>query len=416
MSHDLSELHDLPKTGIGGTFTSSRSPPFRLGDEAFLKCEMGYKRPHRPLSRVVSENGRLIWEPAEIDCLPISELNALPETGKGGRFICSRSSAPYHVGDTAVLQCDLGFHVPNASTSTVVLKNGLLTWEPPSIHCNPVQCREPFIPAHGDVSSRQYFFPNFFTYVCQEGYELNQPVRKHYCAVSGNWSPAPSGVACQPVRCPPLKAPLHGSVTHYDTAFRSVATFRCDRDYIMIRGKIKRVCQADGTWSGEEVECAKFPCPPMPSSVSAISLNDFAIVRCDGDRTVNVKCLPTGQWSLQFPYCDGIPTVPALPQNIPTGDPPDIHANANPSSPALAPTPPTPPHDVLPQAKPPSPVSPPTSPPANPSSPASPFVPPSLLPHPTVAPARPSRFVFVWILFALALVIWISSLWWNLKG
>lgn len=410
MSHVVLELHVFPKTGSGGIFISTHPAPYRLGDEALLKCGIGYKHPDPSFSRVVSKNEQLTWEPAEIHCQPISELNTLPETGNGGRFIGSRSSAPYHIGDTAVLQCTLGYHVPTTSTSTVVFKNGLLMWEPSSIHCNPVQCTEPFIPVHGHVSSRQYFFPNFFTYVCDEGYELNQPVQEYYCMASGNWFPVPSRVTCLPVQCPPLKAPLHGSMTYYDRVFGSVATFQCDRNYIMLQGETKRVCQADGTWSGENVECGQLPCPPMPSSVSAIPLNNFVIVQCDQDRTVNVKCLPTGQWSLQFPYCNGIPTVPMLPKNVPT---------THPSERA--------PSNILPKANPPSfPVLPLASPlplpkpnilsQVNPSSPVLPTVKPPPLPHPTVTSGRTSKhtpFFFMWIVFGL--VIWIFS-WWTLKG
>lgn len=381
-------LSALPKTGTGGKFTSPHSAPYRLWDKAILSCRTGYKVPVTDLSTVMYVQGQLAWDPPELYCEPISQLQELPKTGKGGTFICTRRSGPYHIGDTAVLECSEGYTRPKTVQSIVNLKNGKLVWSPGEIDCIPVRCPQPVIPVHGKTSNTNYYFAQFFSYVCDAGYRLKPETAKtYYCMPSGVWSPALDKVECQPVKCPPLQAPDHGSLTSYTTTLGSVATFKCDRNYAMFQGQTTRKCQEDGTWSGLDVICDKKPCPPIPSSVTAIRLEGFAMVTCDQGEIVNVKCLPTGQWSLQFPYCDKIPTVPMMPQNVYTAKPPPA-ALPGPRGPVPLPAPPH----------------------GNPPS-RSAGLP---LPNPSGGPVRSSNYALfycIWILFVWGLMLWILSQW-----
>ena len=54
--------------------------------------------------------------------------------------------------------------------------------------------------------------------------------------------------------CETLSSPFGGQVIMNGTAAGSIATYICDPDSELI-GNVTRVCQIDGTWSGEEPLC-----------------------------------------------------------------------------------------------------------------------------------------------------------------
>lgn len=58
------------------------------------------------------------------------------------------------------------------------------------------------------------------------------------------------------VRCPYLDTPVNGNKTQTGDSEGAIAVFTCDQGYSMF-GTAKRVCQADNTWSGADVMCAK---------------------------------------------------------------------------------------------------------------------------------------------------------------
>ena len=56
------------------------------------------------------------------------------------------------------------------------------------------------------------------------------------------------------VDCGTLNDPSNGQVTLNGTTFWSVATYTCDPGFNIV-GDMKRICQANGTWSGNEPTC-----------------------------------------------------------------------------------------------------------------------------------------------------------------
>ena len=62
------------------------------------------------------------------------------------------------------------------------------------------------------------------------------------------------------VRCPHLVAPSHslpsGCVRgSADNVFGDKCLFACDIGYRRVNGSTERICQANGTWSGEMLYC-----------------------------------------------------------------------------------------------------------------------------------------------------------------
>ena len=60
------------------------------------------------------------------------------------------------------------------------------------------------------------------------------------------------------VDCGPLTSPDNGQVdTPQGTTLNQVATYSCNNGYLLV-GSMRRTCQADGMWSGNEPFCRMF--------------------------------------------------------------------------------------------------------------------------------------------------------------
>lgn len=62
------------------------------------------------------------------------------------------------------------------------------------------------------------------------------------------------------VRCPRLVAPLHSfqsgcGGSSMDNVFGDKCLSYCNIGYWRVNGSTERICQANGTWSGEELYC-----------------------------------------------------------------------------------------------------------------------------------------------------------------
>lgn len=314
--NDVEPLRELPETNRGGEFFT-RPPPYELHDTARLYCRP--TESFKPLSNYVStvvlkDDGKLAWDPPAIHCEPVSELRELPKTQNLNEFVCD-VEPPYLLHDEARLVCDTNhrYRYPARTVSRVVLRDGKLVWHPDEIKCVPPTCSPPKDILHGRPDNLNFVFGESFSYRCDPGYKLNRHTNKFFCNYNDTYVPnIPDGIACEPILCPLLKAPENGFVRYSDgQMFDSVATFTCDQDYQMIKGQTYRVCQSDGTWSGEEVICAQLHCPPMDPSVkifeSPVDENGwvpFNLVDCGKPTPLLVKCFPTGRWQYEHPYCD----------------------------------------------------------------------------------------------------------------
>jgi hypothetical protein len=67
---------------------------------------------------------------------------------------------------------------------------------------------------------------------------------------------------CEPVLCPPLRAPLNGTIELSGITVGSMASYSCDVGYELV-GNTMRVCQSDGMWDGVVPQCR-----PLAISVS----------------------------------------------------------------------------------------------------------------------------------------------------
>jgi CUB/sushi domain-containing protein len=132
------------------------------------------------------------------------------------------------------------------------------------------------------------------------------------CLESGIWSSGPP--TCKAVRCPDLRRPSHGSVSHpRHPSYQEEATYSCDNGY-GVAGRSTRVCLASGSWSGVAPTCEKGLCDelenPQNGEVSSSSNKVGADVTYScfhGYRLIGSpkrECLASGDWSVSAPRCE----------------------------------------------------------------------------------------------------------------
>lgn len=190
-----------------------------------------------------------------------------------GYFTCD-DSPPYVEGTVAKLKCGMGYLSGNI-TSTVEMKNGKLQWSIPFAKCVGVSCPKPKDLVNGKQHGLQFSFPNAIWYTCNEGYKLNSNTNVFYCNVSGIWSPPDtlSKLRCDPIKCPELQNPVNGLVDYTERTFESIAHYKCNDGYAMTQGEAVRICQGNGKWSGKEVECTIPHCPVLPDMIPFVALH-----------------------------------------------------------------------------------------------------------------------------------------------
>lgn len=253
----MSKIRHLPRTGRGGTFDYTIRE-FQVGDRVSLLCSDGYVAPLQNTATVVLRNGRLVWEPPEINCKLMFLLNGLPKTGKGGRFKpLGNAKPPYHMRDRVELECGTGYIRPSLNyVAKVVVRNGRLAWQPEELHCEPVRCHNPPGILFGHTSNENYHFDEKFKYVCDKGYVFNSPTNEFRCNEKGKWDPPlPWNVACVLVECPEFQVQNGRVLFNENRRFGTTASVLCDEGYVRSSGSDVRTCQADGTWDGTDTKC-----------------------------------------------------------------------------------------------------------------------------------------------------------------
>ncbi|XP_012938062.1 sushi, von Willebrand factor type A, EGF and pentraxin domain-containing protein 1 [Aplysia californica] len=85
---------------------------------------------------------------------------------------------------------------------------------------------------------------------------------------------------CTVFRCPELSPPKHGYFVNNkcNNVFNAACGLRCQHGY-ELRGSSVRICQDDGSWSGQDAECIMKTCPSLPPPKSGhmvCSTDDFS--------------------------------------------------------------------------------------------------------------------------------------------
>ncbi|MBN3320802.1 CSMD1 protein, partial [Atractosteus spatula] len=206
-----------------------------------VPCWEGYKTSGLT-TRHCTTNGT--WTGSAPDCTVISCGDPGPIAN--GIYIGNE----YTYNKTVHYHCNPGFIMePAGSSALLCTKDG--TWNQTKPTCRALSCGQPPAIHHGKVEGSDFQWGSSISYSCFEGYQLSTPAIVA-CEGTGTWrGDVPH---CLPVLCGDPGTPAEGHAEGKSFTYRSEVTFYCKGPYILV-GSSRRVCQADGTWSGIQPTC-----------------------------------------------------------------------------------------------------------------------------------------------------------------
>ncbi|KAG9265876.1 complement factor B-like [Astyanax mexicanus] len=164
--------------------------------------------------------------------------------------------------------------------------------------------------------SDEYNDGSILRYQCPEGY-YPYPVKKRKCS-RGKWNPVPSRkpAECKKITCPNPRVLENGDVEPYQTLYyvNDTTSYTCHSDY-SLRGSSTRICQLNGKWNGSTPICSRdtdhCPDPGTPPGASRtghiFDIDDTVSYRCDNKLKLlgsrERVCQDDGTWSGQEPEC-----------------------------------------------------------------------------------------------------------------
>ncbi|CAH1269098.1 SVEP1 [Branchiostoma lanceolatum] len=153
--------------------------------------------------------------------------------------------------------CDSGYNLVGDVESTCQ-DDG--SWSSPAPTCQVVHCSSLSAPPNtamsGCYGTRSQPYGKVCSFDCITGYKIKRGTRSRQCLADGSWSG--NDLECEVVTCPNLNKPAHGTKSGCNNAqedYNTVCTFYCNKGYSP-KTSIKRTCQQNGTWSGSALTCA----------------------------------------------------------------------------------------------------------------------------------------------------------------
>ncbi|NIG59045.1 CUB and sushi domain-containing protein [Pontoporia blainvillei] len=243
-----------PGTPTHGMIVSSNGVLF--SSSVVYACWDGY-RTSGLTTRHCTANGT--WTGTAPDCTLISCGD--PGTLANG----IQFGTDFTFNSTVSYQCNPGYTMEPATSSTIRCTKDS-AWD----HSKPT-CKV----QDGKVEGSDLRWGASVSYSCAQGFQLSHPAILS-CEGHGVWKgEVPQ---CLPVFCGDPGTPAEGRLSGKSFTYRSEVFFQCRSPFILV-GSSRRVCQADGTWSGTQPTC--------------IGTDDMAALRGLGMRTFHFK---TGQF------------------------------------------------------------------------------------------------------------------------
>ena len=279
---------------------------FFYGDRLRYQCETGYELR------------------GEADHLCQADMTWSSDTPSCHRTSCPTPVSPtngqvtgtaYSFGDRVEYVCDEGFQMVGNQHSECMADR---TWGP-APECVRISCGNPPAISHGKSVGQSNHAGTIVRYVCNEGYSSRGNIQL-YCQETGTWHGNPP--ECVPITCPVPVRTANGFVLGAKRSYKSEVEHHCTRGFRM-RGEMKQMCTANGTWSGRPPRCEVISCGgPSPLTnghidISAYFFGSVITYNCDyGYRLNGVKsriCQENGVWSDDDPKCEAI-TCPVPPR------------------------------------------------------------------------------------------------------
>lgn len=317
-----------PEVKNGEALVEAFSTDFPVGTNIGYGCHDGFilNTIGNNFAVCMSDNDTAFWQPAVISCEPV--CNHLP-TLNNGKLKLEGRSPPFMVGDAIEYTCHSGYIADQMNPKvTCTLEESFANWTETNNACKllVINCNDPGYIENAQRFGNVFTFPHNVTYVCDEGFRLiGTAVR--YCSPTGQWLPSSSPL-CEAIVCPILSHPINGKVISSQRRLHDVANYECDRHF-NLSGNNERICQEDGSWSGDVPTCKEITCfdPGELQYVRVIpqktshKAGDLVIFKCKyAFHQTSSKCLESGEWSKRPPLCPGPSTTDSsfISTNIPS--------------------------------------------------------------------------------------------------
>ncbi|GAB6029547.1 hypothetical protein CHUAL_005296 [Chamberlinius hualienensis] len=244
-----------------------------------------------------------------IECPPFSSLH-------NGFYLYS--AIDIHVGSTVIAECEPEYQIIGDQSHTCLV-NG--TWSGDETFCVKTECANNQFSPNYTVEIDGTFVGATLQYHCNPGYITND-VTVLTCLHDGLWSG--NAPTCLAIECPVPETIANGSVINFGHYIGNTIHFNCNTGYKLVNGSNTRVCQENGSWSGENPICVRITCslPNAPTNghVTVVDAfpNQIVNYSCDdGYKLVGHNeriCQENGQWNGVSPKCVIVQceTIPAF--------------------------------------------------------------------------------------------------------
>ncbi|XP_068694975.1 sushi, von Willebrand factor type A, EGF and pentraxin domain-containing protein 1-like isoform X1 [Montipora foliosa] len=242
--------------------------------------------------RTCQANGRWSGEQPNCRAVDCGPLPVLLNGSHTGNLTTYPNKVTFH--------CDNGFLLRGSALRFCDTNR---TWSGTQTACEARDCGYLPVPNNGSITGNKTTYPNQLSFSCDDGFDLIGSSDRQ-CQAVGKWSGKQPH--CKAVDCGPLPKLLNGSYADGLTTYPNKATFSCDEGFLL-RGSAERVCQANATWSGTQTKCDAIDCGPLDALSNGSSSGDLTVypngVRfsCDpGFLLVGSSkrvCMANGTWS-----------------------------------------------------------------------------------------------------------------------
>uniref|UniRef100_A0A8C1ZS09 CUB and Sushi multiple domains 1 n=1 Tax=Cyprinus carpio TaxID=7962 RepID=A0A8C1ZS09_CYPCA len=226
------------------------TPPFSV--------MLGQKFTNRAVVHYSCSQGRTLVGNATRQCLEDGRWSGSPPYCSGDNpGFCGDPGIPPHgsrLGEEfrhkSLLRftCEAGYVLIGSSERTC-LQNG--SWSGTQPVCEVIMCGQPPAIRNGRVEGSDLQWGSSVTYSCFEGYQLSSPGIAT-CEGNGTWhGEIPQ---CLLVLCGDPGTPAEGFIEGRQFTYKSEVSFYCRPPFLMV-GSSRRVCEADGSWSGIQPSC-----------------------------------------------------------------------------------------------------------------------------------------------------------------
>eukprot|EP00117_Sycon_ciliatum_P031397 scpid3721/ scgid0121/ Sushi, von Willebrand factor type A, EGF and pentraxin domain-containing protein 1; CCP module-containing protein 22; Polydom; Selectin-like osteoblast-derived protein; Serologically defined breast cancer antigen NY-BR-38 len=285
---------------------------FITGTVITYTCSSGYTLASGSLRLTCQSTGQYDNRPPVCDVLSCADPGQ-PDNGE-------RYGDSFRVGATVAYGCNAGYNLVGGLTQQCQ-PDGQWSETRPTCQAVVITCGNPGLPDNAVRQGDSFTAGDVVSYTCRPGYTPVSGDLSRQCQSNGQWT----GVlpTCQVSSTPPSGCSDPGTPRNGQRAVGAqfpnvgaIIRFRCLSGY-RITGSIRRVCQANGQWSGTQPTCSTVQCAPVPPIAGALvtivpddgryAAGTVVTVTCgEGFELIGESlliCDDSGRYSAALPQC-----------------------------------------------------------------------------------------------------------------